>query len=468
LRVTLGEAARYLGQRRLNFIRVEPRVRRNDAALTLDVEFFITRGPRVFVERIDVEGNSTTLDRVVRREFRIAEGDPFNPRQIRAAAERIRALNFFSNVEVNAREGSAPDQVVIDVDVEEAPTGSLGFGANYSIEDGLGFAVTFNERNFLGRGQFIGLTFNSSPDNQEYTFNFREPKLLGRDLAFGFLASYRETSGVNDADFDTQTIVLSPSVAFPLSENGRLQLRYRVSQEEISDVSADSSRILAAEEGQELRSEIGYTYSYDTRRTGLNPAAGVLLQFSQDIAGFGGDSQYVRTTARALAERRVAREEVTLRAAVEGGALNMLDDGASRITDRFRISSRQFRGFSGGGIGPRDLNAANRDALGGNYYAVARFEAEFPLGLPEEYGVRGGAFFDIGSLWDLDNAQGGPQGPFVAGNEIDDSFHLRSTVGVSLFFDSALGPLRFNFSHPLEKQSYDRTRSFDFTISTRF
>ena len=156
-------------------------------------------------------------------------------------------------------------------------------------------------------------------------------------------------------------------------------------------------------------------------------------------------------------------DEVLLRAAFEGGALQMLQ-GDSRITDRFLLGSSQFRGFTYGGIGPRDLNVTNRDALGGNYYAIARLEAEFPLGLPEEYGITGGAFVDVGSLWGLDNVMGGSGGTMI----VDDSAHLRASAGLSIFWTTPIGPLRFNFSRPLVKEDYDETQSFDLTISTRF
>ncbi len=181
----------------LNFVRVEPRITRNDRALALDIDFQLTRGPRIFVETIDIEGNTTTLDRVIRRQFRIVEGDPFNPREIRESAERIRALGFFANAEVEAREGSSPQQVVVDVNVEEQPTGSISFGGSYSSSSGFGLAIQFRERNFLGRGQGINLGFNTASSSRSYSFGFREPALLGRDLEFGIGLSYTETDNEN-------------------------------------------------------------------------------------------------------------------------------------------------------------------------------------------------------------------------------------------------------------------------------
>ncbi|MBC6437396.1 MAG: outer membrane protein assembly factor BamA [Rhodobacteraceae bacterium] len=443
------------------FIRVEPRITRNDADLTLDIEFAVIRGERVFVERIDIEGNSTTLDRVIRRQFDIVEGDPFDPRTIRQASERIRALAYFSDVQVEGRQGSAPDQLIIDVNVEERPTGMLGFSVSFSSDDGAGLAVSFAEQNFLGRGQAVRFGFNTTDGSRSFTFGFAEPDFLRRDLRFGLDAFYQETTRDDNARFDTDSRGLRTSLEFPISEFGRMNVFYRLSRDTISNVHPDSSKILKQDAGTRVTSSLGYGFSHDTRNTGLNPNAGVLVRFRQEVAGLGGDSEYIRTTALASAVTQVAREEVTLRATIEGGGIEMLN-GNSRVTDRFFLSSRQMRGFEPRGLGPRDTDMMNNDALGGNYFAVARFEAAFPLGLPDEYGITGGLFYDIGTVWGLDDVAG------TGGASVDDDLHLRSSVGFSIFWDTAIGPLRFNFSRALDTQPYDDTREFDFTVEARF
>ena len=218
--------------------------------------------------------------------------------------------------------------------------------------------------------------------------------------------------------------------------------------------------ILQAEAGALLTSALGYSYSFDTRVSGLDPNGGILLRFSQDFAGLGGATSYIATSALALAETRVLNQAVTLRAIFEGGMINGIGGYGSRVTERY-FGNGKIRGFEPNGIGPRDLTADNADALGGNIFAVARFEAEFPLGLPEEYGITGGTFFDLGSVWSLDNVAG-TAGP------VDDAMHLRSVVGLSVFWNTPIGPLRFNFSRALQKEDYDREQTFDLTISTRF
>ena len=228
----------------LNFIIVEPRITRNDRDQVLDVEFVLTRGQKVFVERIDIEGNTTTLDQVVRRQFRSVEGDPFNPREIRQAAERIRALGYFANADVDARPGTSPDQVVVDVNVEEQPTGSLSFGASYGADTGLGLAIGFSETNFLGRGQTFSLNVQTATDTQDSNLTFVEPSFLGRDLRFRFSAGYRTTEQDN-SDYDTTEASISPAIDFPVSANGRLELRYKITSDLIENVNAASSTLLA-------------------------------------------------------------------------------------------------------------------------------------------------------------------------------------------------------------------------------
>ena len=443
----------------INFLQVDPQVSRNDRDLKLNVEFALVRGERIFVERIDIEGNNTTLDRIVRNQFRTVEGDPFNPREIRESAERIRALGFFTNADVQAREGSTPSQIIVDVNVEEANTGSLSFGANYNSDNGFGLIASYRQTNFLGRGQTVNAQLSTAVANRVLSFTFQEPQLLGRDLGFGFDFDYRTTNNEN-ATYDTETFRFKPSLTFPVSENGRLQVFYAYDYTSLTDMSANTSPIITVDEGSVGASSLGYQYSFDSRRTGIDPNTGVVLRFGQEF-GFG-DAQYIKSTALAAVETKVLNEEITLRATIEGGYLDYTK-GNSRITDRFFLNSRQMRGFEPGGVGPRDFDDSDpakviNDALGGNAFAAVRLETEFPIGLPSEYGISGGAFVDYGSVWDVGRA----------GVPFYDEFTPRTVAGVSLFWTTPIGPLRFNFSDVLDKQELDTAKNFDVTISTNF
>lgn len=442
----------------LNFVRVDPRIKRNNEDGTLDIEFALVRGERVFVERIDIEGNTTTLDEVVRRQFRSAEGDPFNPREIRQSAERIRALGFFTDAQVEARPGSAADQVIVDVNVDEAPTGSLTLGATYSGDTGIGLAIGYTETNFLGRGQGLSLNISSGTDNRNSSFQFTEPAFLGRDVELSFGGHYNTTTA-QSALYDTESAGLNLSLEFPVAELSRLQIRYALDHNAVRNYTGVSP-ILTAEAARkgEFGSSIGYSYSYDNRIGGLSPNSAVVLRFGQDFHGFGGDIKYVSTEVSAMAERKVMNEEVTVRAIFEAGVLSPLGGYETRVTDRF-FGNGKIRGFKYNGIGPRD--GANAEAVGGNYFAVARFEADFPLGLPEEYGLTGGVFLDVGSVWGVQNS-------VASGTLVGEKFAPRAAVGLSVLWGSPIGPLRFNFSKALKKESFDQTQSFDLSISTRF
>jgi len=454
----------------LDFVRVEPRVTRNNEGLALDIDFNLSRGPRVFVERIDIAGNTTTLDRVIRRQFKVVEGDALNPREIRASAERIRALGFFASSNVKTREGSAPNQRIVEVSVTEKPTGNLKFGANYNSANGVGLVASFREENFLGRGQATSFGINTTTSTRGFNFGFKEPSLFNRDLSLSFGVDYRGTSK-NNARYNTGSFEIDAALGFPVSESGFFTPKLFYETEELTDVTTSSAVITGeAAEGDRKTLGLGYAYSFDNRRTGLNPKSGMFLRLSQDF-GLAGDARFVRTNVKLGGETYVRNEDFKVTAILEGGALSYAGGSSSRVTDRFFLGSGLFRGFAPGGLGPREVDTSNsiNDALGGEYYAVARFETQFPIGLPEEYGIEFGAFFDAGSVWGLDSAHVGSGANQAPANTIlYDEFTLRAVAGVSIFWNTPIGPLRFNFTDAVKTAEYDVEQNFDLTISASF
>jgi outer membrane protein insertion porin family len=452
----------------LPFVQAQPRVTRNDDTRTLDIEFELVRGRKLFIERIDIEGNSDTLDRVIRREFESIEGDPFNARKVQAAADRIRALGHFAKVDVQTREGSSPGQVVIDVNVEEQPTGTLGFGVGFGTDSGLSGNVTLTENNFVGRGQSISLAISTTSDDRQFSFNFVEPKLFDRDLALGLNLSYRTTDS-DRLTYNTRRFLFQPSLEFPIGEYARLKPSFLIASDRVT-ADAGASALIAAENGSRSTLGIGLGYTYDRRNSPIDPTAGFVFSFDQTLAGVAGDNKYYKAIVNAKGYRSLFNEEVVLSAEIEGGYLKSFGGGTTSIIDRFQLGGNTLRGFESFGLGPRvvDPDPANPgtnfdESLGGNFFALARLEASFPIGLPEEYGIYGGLFFDVGSVWGLDTTTAGGV------NASSADFELRSAIGVSLFWDTALGPLRFNFAKPLEYvDGVDKTENFNFTIDTRF
>lgn len=457
------------GQKGYAFVDVLPRTEKNAAAQTVDITFELAEGSRVFVERIDISGNTRTLDRVIRRQFDLVEGDPFNAREIEQAEDRIRGLGFFEAATVDVRPGTAPGRAIVDVEVEEAPTGSLSLGGAFSSTDGPTAQIGLRERNFLGRGQSLSGAVSFSSEFRNIELGFAEPALFDRDLLAG-ISLYTRERNFDETSYQTSNTGFEPRVAFPLSENGRLTLRYRLATDEIRDVSDRSSAIIRREQGEFLTSAAGFTYAYDRRNSVVDPTAGFILTFNQDFAGLGGEVTHSRSQATARVYSSLFDEAVVLSAELEGGAL--ISQDGTRVIDRFIAGGDAFRGFARNGIGPRDVcaigecvigpNTADVDEpLGGNFYSVLRLDASFPLGLPEDYGIFGGVFADVGSLWGLDDTAG-------SSGLVDDGFALRAAVGVSLFVDTPFAPLRFNFAQPLIAEEDDVREYFRFTVQTRF
>ena len=373
------------------------------------------------------------------------------------------SLGLFSKVEVNILKGQTNSNVIVDVNVREKPTGSLSFGAGYSSASGLGGIIEYGEKNFLGRGQSLSFAIKTGKDDQLYEFLFFEPMFLRNDLGFGFNVSWKDTNKQN-ADYDTSAILLQPYVIFPIGDKSTLKVDYLYSENDLSNAGSVGGLIAdEVSEGNKSSSGLGYMFTHDSRLYKTGPKNGFLFQLGQKIIGLGGDQEGVKSTVKAAAYREAFKEELKMKAVFEGGNLS-LNKGSSSVNDRFFLSSSKMRGFKPGGLGPRECpnrqctNSIN-DALGGENFAVARFEAEFPLGLPEEYGISGGLFYDIGNLWSLSQTNS---------NVLYEEGSWRQSIGASIFWKTPIGPLRFNFTDVLSKELYDLDESFDLTISTRF
>ena len=444
-----------VGQLGFAFARIEPRSSVDRDALTIDVAFEIDEGPRVYVERIDIRGNVRTLDSVIRREFRVSEGDAFNTALLRRSEQRIRNLGFFDTVEVRTQQGSAPDRVVIDVRVAERSTGELSFGAGFSTTDGALGDVRLSERNLLGRGQDLRANFTVSQRRQQADFSFTEPYFLDRNLAAGIDLVARETDFQSEASYDETLYSGTLRAGYPLTEHLRHAVRYTLRQANIHNVDDDASVFIQDEEGKRLTSLVGQTFTYDRRDTRFLPSSGYLLRLDQDVAGLGGDNRFLRHEGRADWYYSLAKDWVIN---LGGGAGYIFGFAGEDVTlsDRFFIGGSSLRGFEAAGIGPRDTETD--DALGGNLYYVGTAELRFPLGLPQELNIFGRTFIDVGTLFDID----------VSGPTLEDSSNLRAGAGVGISWLSPLGPLSIDLSQAILKENVDKTETFRVSFGTRF
>lgn len=436
------------------FADVRPRSERNEEENTVNLTFDVQEGSRVFVERIDISGNVRTIDEVIRRELELIEGDPFNRTQLERSERALNNLNYFETVEVQTLQGSAPDQTVIDVDVVEQSTGEISLGAGFSSFDGPLADFSIRERNFLGKGQDVRLAAQMSGRRQEFDLSFTEPYFLDRDLSAGVDLFHITTDFQDESSFDERRTGFGFRFGYDLGLDLRQNLRYRFESSEITDVDANASRFIRDQEGERVVSLVGQDLVYDKRNSRLNPSDGYMLRLSTDIAGLGGDTYFVRGRAGGAYYYPIANQ-VVLSTSAEVGAIYALSDDVG-IQDRFFIGGETLRGFATSGIGPRDI--LTDDALGGNLFARGSLELSLPVGLPDELGILGHIFTDVGTLTEID----------ASGPGIVDEASPRVAVGVGVSWQSPFGPIRIDVALPVMKEDYDDTEELRFSFGTRF
>lgn len=511
------------------FAVVRPSGDRNFESHTVSVVFNIDEGPRTYIERINLRGNTRTRDYVIRREFDLSEGDAYNRALVDRAERRLKNLDYFKSVKITTEPGSSSDRVILIVDMEEKSTGDFSISGGYSTTDGALAEVSVSERNLLGKGLFAKASVTYGQYARGVSLSFVEPYLLDYRIALGIDTYWRQQLSNSYTSYGVTTIGFSPRLGFALREDLSLQLRYSLYQQSITLASAynncnnnaantslafnptpayianvlggvdptnstssgvygygcygdgESSLPVRKElaNGPTLTSAIGYTLNYNTLDNNKNPTDGLIIDFKQDFAGVGGDVTYLKTAIDTKYYTPLVSEIVSV-IHLQGGILNKIGDNDLRMLDHFQMGPNLVRGFASNGIGPRDITYANYgatgDALGGTKYWGASMELQMPFWfLPKEVGLKGAVYADAGSLW-------GYQGPTswaatgevntkacpTCGLQYDDSSLVRSSVGVGLIWASPFGPLRFDYAVPLTKGKYDVVQEFRFGGGTSF
>lgn len=452
------------------FVEINPTYKANPETDTVDVTFNVSEGQRVYIDRINVVGNTRTIDPVIRRELLLTEGDAFNRALMERSRNNLRALGFFKDVTVEETRGSAPDRSVINVNVQEQPTGELSVGAGFSSVDSFTVNLGISERNFRGRGQNVVARLEWGSLRQQVDFRFTEPKFLGRDLRAGFDLFHSRYDLSQYSSYDYRSTGAGLRLSYPLNGNMRLSTRYFLKSDEIivptgfcSGVGQGSSA-LCDQIGSFINSSAGYTLQVNYTNDPIRPTRGWAGSLRQDLAGLGGDVNYVKTEADASWYYGITPAWVV---SVQGstGYVSGWNGDPIRINDRFFKGGNSFRGFETAGMGPRDLNTT--DALGGNFYAIGTVELTVPNYLPEQYGIKTSLFADVGTLGVLDDRYKLTSTGTVNTN-IADELSLRASAGVSIHWKSPMGPIRFDISKVLSKEDYDKTESFRFSTSTQF
>jgi len=445
-----------LGDRQYAFVNIKPQVKRNLDEKIVDLTLDIEETPRVFVERINIHGNVRTLDSVVRREMEVVEGDPYNKTLIARSEQNIRDLGYFETVSVNNERGSTPDKSVVDIEVAEKSTGELSLGAGFSTTDGPLADIRVTERNFLGKGQILQTAATIAGERTEFDVGFTEPYFLDRDFSAGFDVFHMTRDLQDESSYDQRRTGGALRFGYPLSQNWRQMLSYSIERNDITDVDTDASLFIREQEGQRVTSAISQRITYDARDSKLFPTNGLMGWFDTELAGLGGDAKYISGRLGASYYYPV-HDKVVFNLLGEVGGLQSYGGSDVKINERYFLGGQNLRGFEDAGAGPRD--SASEDALGGNYFYRGTAELSFPIGMPEEMGIKGHTFTDIGSLWGLDDADR---------FNIDDKSALRGSAGVGVSWRSPLGPIRVDFAVPYMSESFDKEEVFRFNFGTRF
>lgn len=533
------------------FVDIRPRVETNKETKTVDITFVVDEGPRVYVDRINIVGNTRTLDKVIRRELRVSEGDAFNRVLLDRSRNRVRALGFFKEVELEELPSDKPDRTVVEIAVEEQQTGEMSFAAGYSSVDDVLFELSVTERNLRGRGQSLRARVSTSRRRDMIDFGFTEPRFRGRSVAAGIDVFHRKDDYLDVASFSNTRTGTGLRLGFQTGETTSLQLRYNLIQENIDyglldpqtgqpgvelNPTFDTTQPISAanpfiniidncssnhvpfaaiapdgtafnsagpglhcsNEGTRITSAVGASFNWDRRNDPISPTRGFVTSISSDLAGVGGDVHYLKTELRGSVYRGLFErffDDVVASVSLNAGYNYSWGKDDIRINDRFFKGGSSFRGFGVAGIGPRyltyirtsDFDPTTDDpvqlqvgsALGGNAYAIGALEVKFPLGLPEDTGIKGSVFAEFGTLGSLDARElpppstiTGPTGGLAfnqgAVTLVDDDFSLRASVGFSVFWDSPFGPVRFDFSKLVAREIYDQSETFRFSSAARF
>lgn len=444
-----------LGSKGFAFLDVKPEYVKHEAERKLDITYAVTPGPRVYVNRINIEGNTRTRDYVLRREMRLNEGDAYSSERVKRSKDRLTYLGYFENVDVKRAETDQPDRVDLDVKVKEQSTGEFNIGAGYSTYDGILATTNVTERNFLGKGQQVSVDVAVSQRQQNFNLGFTEPYFMGQELAAGADVFNTKTDLQDESSYDTSVMGGDVRLGFPLSEFSRNDVKLGYKETKIDNVGSQASQFVRNQAGSRDSAFLSNTWSYDDRDSTINPTRGTRFSVGGDYSGFGTDTDYVRVNLAASYNYQVWEDWVLSL----GGRAGVVEatSGVLPLYEHFHGGGQNLRGFEYGGIDPRD--AATGDALGGKYMVGHNLELGFPLGgTLDEMGVRGLVFLDGGMVTQFDQSN----------SNVQDSKLYRISTGTGINWRSPIGPLRLDFGFPLVKADEDRTQIFSFSVGTRF
>ncbi len=443
-----------LGRLGYAFVDINPDLEKNTEKHTLNLTFEIQEGPRVYIDKIRIVGNTRTDEDVIRRELLFYEGDAFNSDKVKKSERRLRNLGFFKNVKIDREASEFPDKLNITIDVEEDRTGELSIGGGFSTTDGPLADLRFAEHNFRGRGQDLGAGVTWAKRRQEFDLSFTEPYFMDKDLQAGFdLFSISQNQYFNHT-FDQKMVGGTLRLGYTLAEDLYQQLSYTLRHERISGISNNVSRFIREQKRKDTVSEVGQMLTYDKRDNRQSPTEGYVMGIGNNMAGVGGSVKYLKNMAFAGYYYSLI-EDVILEVAGRGSVMSGLGK-APRVVDRYTLGGETLRGFEVSGVSPRDR--ITNDPLGGQVSYIGTVEVTFPLGFPKEFGVRGAVFADAGNVVKC----GSPK------NAIIESSKIRSAIGGGLLWRSPMGPIKIYFAKAMTYEKFDKKQVMTFGMQTRF
>ena len=439
------------------FAEVTPEFFKDEDKKTVRIVFRVQEGAKVKINKINIHGNSRTKDTVIRREFRLKEGDAFNAAKLRRSKQRIENLDYFDKVDFKTIPVYGDSsRTNVDVQVSEKSTGSFNIGVGWSSYDGLLFETGITERNILGTGNIVNLNALISQRETQYTAGFTNPYFMDMPLLAG-LEIFRTTRDNSDYSSYSSTST-GGAIRFGWDYTDRLRqtVRYTLRQDDVTDIDDDASIYIKEQKGKTNVSMLGQDLVYDRRDSSINPTEGYYLSFGADVAGLGGDTKFFRANLTGIQYFPVA-DEVVLSIRGDAGHIWGLGGEDVRINNRYFLGDASLRGFEYGGVGARDR--ATDDSLGGNWYATASTEIVFPVGLPKELGIKGKLFSDAGLI-------GKPDG--YDAQTMDYKNSVRVSVGTGILWQSPMGMINLDFAAPIVKEDGDKTQIFRLNFGKGF
>ena len=432
------------------FVEIYPDLSINDELKTVDINFIINEGPRVYVNNINISGNTRTIDKVIRRQIQLSEGDAYNKYSIDLSKNTLKSLNFFSSVDIDEERVLDSDRLDINVNVEEKNTGEVSAGAGYSSTNKTSVTFGLKEKNFLGKGQKVNFQASFADTQSTYDISFEEPYYDGKNLSLrGDL--YSRFSDPTSVKYETEDLGVGFSIRFPLAPSISYGFSYELFTTKVkADVDASSYEKLLA--GTDTVSSMTNSITNDRRNSPYKPSSGSLLRFNSTVAGLGGTSYYIKNNFDYSKYRRLSKRFIGA-FKLEAGHLNGYNDKYAPISSNYKLGGKSLRGFKSGRVGPKSGNSY----YGGQYYYLTSLETNLDLPI-DEFDITSVFFIDAGSVWGLDNRYGA----------VNDDHEIRSSAGINFLWDSAIGPINLVYAKAISKESTDSLDSFYFDIGYNF